>query len=132
MARRKQPEDPAEEAADEPVERSPLVGGCVLVVLAGAALAAVWAASPEAGVLVVWVVGGIAVWRSARRRMADLPAPPPAREGRPSCRECAGHTLVGVTPLEGEEGMSIYKSVPPDRPNHTHIHIAPKPTGQAS
>ena len=98
--------------AEESVQRSPLAGGCVLVVLAGVVLAA------------VWVVGVAAVWWSARRRVSVSSAPPPPRSGRPSCRECAGHTLVDVTPLEGEEGMLIYKTVPPDRPNHTHIHIA--------
>ena len=120
MARRKS--DPA--PVEEPVQRSPLAGGCVLVVLGGVVLAAVWAASPEAGVLVVWVAGVAAVWWSARRRVSVSSAPPPPEEGRPSCRECAGHTLVGVAPLESEEGMLIFKSVPPDRPNHTHIHIA--------
>ena len=123
MGRRKPEPDPAE----EPVERSPLAGALVLVVLAGVVLAAVWAASPEAGVLTVWVAGGSAVWWSARRRMSDSSATPPPGEGRPSCRECAGHTLVDVTPLEGEEGMLIYKTVPPDRPNHTHIHVAAGP-----
>ena len=120
MARRQDQDAPAE----EPVQRSPLAGGCVLVVLAGVVLAAVWAVSPEAGVLAVWVAGAVAVWWSARRRVSVSSAPPPPRSGRPSCRECAGHTLVDVTPLEGEEGMLIYKTVPPDRPNHTHIHIA--------
>jgi len=113
-----------ERAVEEPEERSPLAGGCVLTVLGGAALAGVWAASPEAGVLAVWVVAGAAVWRSARRPVSDSSAPPPPREERPSCRECAGHDFVGASPLESEEGMLIFKSVPPDRPNHTHIHIA--------
>ena len=120
MGRRKPHPDPAGEA----VERSPLAGGCVLLVLGGGALAGVWAASAEAGVLAVWAAGGIAVWRSARRRVSDSSAPPPPGEDRPSCRECAGHELIGVAPLESEEGMLIFKTVPPDRPNHTHIHIA--------
>ncbi|PWI08396.1 hypothetical protein DIZ27_23165 [Streptomyces sp. NWU339] len=124
MARRKREDTPAEEPAEELEERSPLAGGCVLVVLAGAALAGVWAVSPEAGVLAVWVAGVAAVWWSARRRVSVSSAPPPPQEGRPSCRECAGHELIGVTPLESEEGMLIYKTSPPDRPNHTHIHVA--------
>src|SRR5690606_29849653 len=114
---------------EEPEQRSPLAGGCVLVVLAGAALAAVFAASREAGVLAVWVAGVLALWRSARRRMSDSSATPPPGEGRPSCRECAGHEPIGAAPLESEEGMWIFKSVPPDRPNHTHIHIAARPRG---
>lgn len=74
MARRPRPDTPAE----EPEGRSPLAGGCVLVVLGGAAGAGLWAASPEAAVLVVWVVGTVAVWWSARRRKGpDLPLPSP-------------------------------------------------------
>ena len=122
MARREEP-------VEEPVERSPLAGGCVLLVLAGVVLAAVWAVSPAAGVLTVWVAGGSAVWWSARRRVSVSSATPPPGKGRPSCRECAGHTLIGVTPLESEEGMLIYKTAPPDRPQHTHIHIAAAPRG---
>ncbi|MEU3033512.1 hypothetical protein [Streptomyces griseoaurantiacus] len=108
---------------DEGEERSRAAGGCVLLVLAGAPVAAVWAASPEAGVLVVWVAGALLLWRAAHRRMSDSSATPPPGEGRPSCRECAGHTFVGVTPLAGQKGMLIYTSAPPDRPNHTHVHI---------
>jgi hypothetical protein len=74
MARRKPAPDPVE----EPVERSPLAGGCVLVVLGGGAFAGLWAASPEAAVLAVWVVGTVAVWWSTRRRKGTyqpLPSP---------------------------------------------------------
>ncbi|MFH9038977.1 hypothetical protein ACH4FA_06375 [Streptomyces sp. NPDC017966] len=105
-------------------EPSRAAGGCVLVVLGGAALAGVWAASAEAGVLAVWVAAGAAVWRAARRPVSVSSAPPPPGEDRPSCRECAGHDFIGAAPLEGEKGMWIFKSSPPDRPNHTHIHIA--------
>ena len=28
-----------------------------------------------------------------------------------------------MTPSETQKGMLIYKSAPPDRPNHTHIHM---------
>ncbi len=74
MARRQ----PSPAPAEEPAERSPLAGGCVLVVLGGAAGAGLWAASPEAAVLAVWVVGTAAVWWSARRRKGtDLPLPSP-------------------------------------------------------
>lgn len=64
---------------------------------------------------VVWVIGA---WQ-----MSDTSATPPPREGRPSCRECAGHELVSVTPLKGQKGMSIYATVNPDRPNYTHTHV---------
>jgi hypothetical protein len=120
MGARKQRRAPVE----EPEQRSAAAGGCVLLVLGGVPLAVVWAVSAEAGVLAVWVVGVAAVWWSARRRVSDSSATPPPQERRPSCRECAGHTLLSVTPLEGQEGMLIYETVPPDRPNHTHIHIA--------
>ncbi|MFM9796534.1 hypothetical protein [Streptomyces turgidiscabies] len=112
-------------ADEEPEEeRSPLAGACVLVVLVGVAGAVVFAASPTAGVLALWMVGALLLWRSARRRLSDSSATPPPQEERPSCDECAGHELVSVTPLEGQKGMLIYETAVPDRPNHTHIHIA--------
>lgn len=111
-------------AAEEPEERSATAGACVLVVLGGVATAAVFAVSDVAGVLAVWVVGALLLWRSARRRVSDSSATPPPQQGRPSCRECAGHELVSVAPLEGQKGMLIYKTAPPDRPSHTHIHLA--------
>lgn len=81
------------------------------------------------GALLQRVPGGIyavpVVWAIGAWQMSDSSATPPPGEGRPSCRECAGHTLVGVTPSETRKGMLIYKSAPPDRPNHTHIHMAP-------
>lgn len=111
-------------AADEPEEEgSPFAGACVLVVLGGVVVAAAFAVDEAAGVLLVVVSGVVALWRSARR-MSDSSATPPPEEGRPSCRECAGHDLLGVTPLEGQKGMLIYKTAPPGRPNHTHVHIA--------
>jgi hypothetical protein len=68
----------AKKPAKEPEEPSRAAGGCVLVVLGGGTLAVVFAASPEAGVLAVWVVGALAVWRAARRRIGtDLALPSP-------------------------------------------------------
>ncbi len=114
----------AKKRVEEPEEPSRAAGGCVLVVLGGGAAAVVFAVSPEAGVLAVWVVGAVAVWRAARRRMsvqgAANPAPPPEEEP-PSCSECAGQEPVTVTP---EKGMLIYGYALPDRPNHTHVHLA--------
>jgi hypothetical protein len=120
MAAGKERRTPAE---DEPERRSAAAGGCVLVVLGGVPLAVVWAVSAEAGVIAVWVVGVVAVWWSARRRVSDSSATPPPDVGRPSCRECAGHELIAVTPSQTQKGMLIYTTAPPDRPNHTHVHV---------
>ncbi|MDQ0933786.1 hypothetical protein [Streptomyces turgidiscabies] len=112
--------------AEEPEEPSRAGGACVLVVLAAVVVAVVFAVSPTVGVLSLWTLGVLLLWRSARRRMSDSSATPPPQEDRPSCDECAGHNLVSVTPLEGQKGMLIYTTAVPDRPNHTHIHIAGK------
>lgn len=106
----------ADEKPEE--ERSPLAGACVLVVLGGVVVAAAFAIDEAVGVLLVVVAGTFALWRSVRR--TANPAPPPGVD-RPSCRECAGHELLGV---KAQKGMLIYTSAPPDRPNHTHVHVA--------
>ncbi|MGW2044655.1 hypothetical protein ACWCPF_05660 [Streptomyces sp. NPDC001858] len=108
-------------AAEE--EPSRAAGGCVLVVLAATAAGAAFAIDEAVGILAVVLVGWGALYRSARR-MSDSSATPPPGEDRPSCRECAGHEVVSVTPLTGQKGMSIYKVELPDRPGHTHVHIA--------
>jgi hypothetical protein len=113
-------------AEESEEERSPLAGACVLVVLAGVVVAVAFAIDEAVGVLLVVAAGAVALWRSARR-VSDSSATPPPEGGRPSCRECAGHQLVSVTPLEDQKGMLIYKTAPPDRPNHTHIHVVPAP-----
>lgn len=113
-----------ETPAEVPEEPSRAGGACVLVVLVGGVTAGVFALSPTAGVLALWAVGIVLLWRAADRRVSDSSATPPPRKRRPSCRECAGHELVSVTPLEGQKGMLIYTTALPDRPNHTHIHIA--------
>lgn len=105
-------------AVEEPEEPSRAAGGCVLLVLAAVAVTAVFAASYVAGVLTVWAVGVLLLWRSVRR--TANPAPPPGVE-HPSCRECAGQEPDRV---EAQKGMLIYSFVLPDRPNHTHTHIA--------
>ena len=112
----------ARNTAEEP---SRAAGGCVLVVLGGVAVAAAFAVDEAVGVLFVVAASTVALWRSARR-VSDSSATPPPGEDRPSCRECAGHELVSVTPLEGQKGKWIYTSAPPDRPNYTHVHIAEK------
>ncbi|MFB9464514.1 hypothetical protein [Streptomyces cinereospinus] len=121
MAARKQR---TAEPQPEPEERSAAAGGCVLVMLVGVAVAAAFAVDHAAGVLTVVVSGAVALWRSARRPVSDSSATPPPGEGRPSCSECAGHDFIGVAPLTSQKGMLIYKTTPPDRPNHTHIHLS--------
>jgi hypothetical protein len=117
-------------AAPEPEESSRAAGACVLVVLGGVVVAIAFAIDEAVGVLLVVVSGTVALWRSVRR--TANPAPPPGEE-RPSCRECAGHELLSVTPLDGpQKGMSIYTSAPPDRPNHTHVHIIQTSTERTS
>ncbi|MFF4943718.1 hypothetical protein [Streptomyces rubiginosohelvolus] len=122
MSRRKKATEELEEAASEP---SRAAGGCVLAVLVLVAGAVLFAVLGTLAVLIVWAVGAVALRRAVRRPLSDSSAPPPPREGRPSCRECAGHTLVSVTPSGTQKGMLIYKTASPERPNHTHVHIAP-------
>lgn len=78
MSRKKKAEEQPEPAEDLP-ESSPAAGACVLVVLGGAVLAGVWAASPSAAVLTVWVVGAGAVWWCVRHTANPAPPPPPER-----------------------------------------------------
>jgi hypothetical protein len=70
---------PAPESPDETPEPSRAAGACVLIALGGGALGAVWAASPEAGVLTLWGTGALAVWRYVRRAANPAPPPPPER-----------------------------------------------------
>ncbi|QQM42810.1 hypothetical protein [Streptomyces liliifuscus] len=74
--------------AVEPEEPSRAAGACVLVVLGAVAAAAVFAVSPTAGVLAVWMVGAFALWRAARR-MSDSRATPPPRGVAPDSDEDA-------------------------------------------
>ncbi len=108
-------------SAEEQPSRA--AGACVLVVLAGVLVAVAFAVDEAAGVLLIVTAGGVALWCSVRR-VSDSSATPPPEVGRPSCHECAGHELVSVTPSRTQKGMLIYTSVSPDRPNHTHVHVA--------
>lgn len=67
--------------SEPPEEPSRTAGACVLVVLAGVVTAVVFALSPTAGVLSVWVVGVVALWRSARRLSDSSATPPPPSSG---------------------------------------------------
>lgn len=73
----------AEEQPEESVEASPGAGACVLVVLGAGALAGVWAVSPTAAVLTVWVAGAGAVWRWTK---IHNPSPPPPAAPSPSAK----------------------------------------------
>ncbi|MFD5975547.1 hypothetical protein [Streptomyces bacillaris] len=121
MSRQKRAAAEPEEAPSPP---SRVAGGCVLAALVLGLGAALFAVLGTIAVLVVWAAGALALWRTVRRPVSDSSAPPPPREGRPSCRECAGHTLISVTPSETQKGMLIYQTASPDRPHHTHVHIA--------
>lgn len=112
-------------AAEEEPEPSAAAGGCVLFLLGCAPVAVVFAVSYVAGILTVWAVGMLLLWRAARRRVSNSSATPPPEGGRPTCHVCAGHSVADVTPLGTEKGMLIYKTSLPDRPGHTHIHLAP-------
>lgn len=88
-------------------EPSRAAGGCVLVVLGGGAFAVAFAVSPEAGVLTVWVVGTVAVWRAARRRIGtDLALPSPT--AAPSHGDVyAGDTLEAERVVTTPGGLII-------------------------
>ena len=75
--------DVEQEVEEEEVEepgRSRAAGACVLVVLAAVVTAVVFAVSRTAGVIAVWAVGAVLLWRAARRR-SDSSAPPPVPSG---------------------------------------------------
>jgi hypothetical protein len=98
---------------------SPAAGACVLVLLGGGALAALFAASDAAGVLTVWTVGTIALWRAARHQksMSDAanPAPPPGSGPSSGDKPADGTTVVR------REGMLIYRRPDPNNPHRTII-----------
>ncbi|QQZ56871.1 hypothetical protein IFE09_27110 [Streptomyces microflavus] len=78
MSRRKA----AEETEEPTPEASRTAGGCVLLGLAVIAVAALYAVSETALVLVGWAIGAAALWRAARSvPSAANPAPPPPPEG---------------------------------------------------
>lgn len=116
-------------AQEEPEESSRAAGACVVVAFAGVVVGAAFAVDEAVGVLLVAVVGAVALWRSASR-VSDSSATPPPEEGHPSCRECAGQHPVSVTPSRSQKGMLIYTFTLPDRPTHTHVHVAGEVNGE--
>lgn len=97
--------------------------GVVLRRIAGSVFVAVFYGSivqrAYGAIYLVPVVWAIGAWQ-----MSDTSATPPSGEGRPSCRKCTGQEPVSVTPSETQKGMLIYSFALPQRPNHTHIHLA--------
>jgi hypothetical protein len=85
-------------------EPSQAAGACVLVTLGGGATAVLFAISPDVGVLLVWLVGAIALRRSARR-MSDSPATPPPRGATPSGDVYAGETGEVARVAHSPEGV---------------------------
>ncbi|MFD5900993.1 hypothetical protein ACFWHG_05775 [Streptomyces microflavus] len=78
MSRRKQATKEAEGAAPEP---SRTAGGCVLLGLAAIAVAALYAVSETALVLVGWAVGAAVLWRTVKRpTKIENHSPPPPRD----------------------------------------------------
>lgn len=103
---------------DEQPAGTPRAGGaCVLVVLGGAALAAVFAVSPTAGVLTVWVLGALSLWRAARR-MSETSATPPPRRVAPDPDEAARRRAAKARGVYDPIGvMCIYHE--PRKEEHT-------------
>lgn len=85
-------------------EPSRAAGACVLVVLGGVVVAVVFAVSDTAGVLTVWVVGAVALYRSARR-MSDSRATPPPRGVAPSGDVSARETGEIARVVHSPEGV---------------------------
>jgi hypothetical protein len=93
-------------ASEEPEEPSRAAGGCVLVVVVGGVTAVVFAVSPTAGVLSLWTLGVLLLWRSARRRMSDSSATPPPEAVAPSGDVFAVGEPVVTRVERGPEGVT--------------------------
>lgn len=103
-------------------ESSGAAGGCVLVVLGGIAVAALFAVDEAAGVLGVTAAGTVALWRSAHR-LSVSSAPPPPGEAPAVDGERAVQELADGTTLVTREGMSIFLKDDPDSPVRTHVRV---------
>lgn len=100
-------------ATEELEEPSGTVGACVLVVLVAVAVAVVFRLSAAVGILALWVVGVLSLWRAARRRMSDSSAtPPPPSTGTlyaahryevERVQEGPGEGMTILYPVRGEE-----------------------------
>lgn len=94
-----------ETPVEEPEGASRAGGGCVLFGLGGGALAAVFAVSPDAGVLTVWGLGGAVLWWAVRRPVSDSSATPPPLPETPSGDVFAGETDEIDRVERGPEGV---------------------------
>jgi hypothetical protein len=96
--------------AEEPGEPSRAAGACVLVVLSGIVVAVTFRLSATVGILALWLVGTVALWRAARRRMSDSPATPPPRGVAPSGDVYAGERceVARVVPIAEGVGFILH------------------------
>ncbi|WP_326729725.1 hypothetical protein [Streptomyces phaeochromogenes] len=102
-----------EESEEEP---SRTAGACVLLVLAAVVTAVVFAISPTAGVLAVWVLGAVLLWRAAGRMSDSSATPPPPLSGD----VYAGHGDEIARVQEGPgEGLTILYPVREEEVNET-------------
>lgn len=103
-------------AVEEPEEPSRTAGACVLLVLAAVVTAVVFAISPTAGVLAVWFLGAVLLWRSAGRLSDSSATPPPPLSGD----VYAGHSNEIERVQEGPgEGLTILYPVRGEEVNET-------------
>jgi hypothetical protein len=102
---------------EEPEEPSRTAGWCVLVVLATVVVAVVFALSPTAGVLTVWVAGTVALWRAVRR-MSDSSATPPPQAAAPESDIDAAHRRKGARAVFDPIGVMCIIHAPREEVNH--------------
>ncbi|WP_432135162.1 hypothetical protein [Streptomyces sp. bgisy154] len=103
-------------------EPSRAAGGCVLVVLGAAVVAALYAVDEAAGTLMVVAAGTFALWRSASRLSVSSATPPPGGSA-PLDDEEAGHSVGDGTTLVRREGMLIYLTPDADNPVRTRVRV---------
>lgn len=97
-------------AKEEPKHRSAAAGACVLLVLPGLLVAVAFAIDEAAGVLLVVITATAALWRSARRRVSDMPATPPPRADAPCGDVFADETgeIARVVPIAEGVGFILH------------------------
>ncbi|MFJ6935704.1 hypothetical protein [Streptomyces sp. NPDC101132] len=106
--------EPEPEPGEEERASRPLAGGCVVVGLASGAVAAVFAVSQDAGIVLVWAAGFVGLYCVARRPVSDSSTTPPPEGGAPDSDDAAGHEATDAEGGDAREGMSIIPD--PERP----------------
>lgn len=96
---------------EESEEPSRAAGGCVLFVLAAVVTAVVFALSATAGVLAVWAVGAVLLWRAARRMSGSSTTPPP-RGADPESDEAARRRLKKARGVYDPNGVMCIVHAP--------------------